>query len=147
MSFHLFLLAAKMSYIGKVIFLTISFLLFHKSSSFDCSSNDDVLQVHLVPHTHDDVGWLKTVDEYFYGANKTIQDAAVQYILDTVITELQKNPNRTFIYVEIAFFKRWWDQQTNQIKEVVKGLVAKKKLEFINGGWCMNDEGLNYIFS
>ena len=70
MSFHLSLLAAKMSYIGKVSFLTIFVLLFHKSSSFDCSSNDDVLQVHLVPHTHDDVGWLKTVDEYFYGANR-----------------------------------------------------------------------------
>ena len=34
---------------------------------------DGKLNVHLVPHSHDDVGWLKTVDQYFVGSNSTIQ--------------------------------------------------------------------------
>lgn len=28
----------------------------------------NMLNVHLLAHTHDDVGWLKTVDQYFYGS-------------------------------------------------------------------------------
>ncbi len=100
--------------------------------------------MHLVPHTHDDVGWLKTVDEYFYGANNSIQHAGVQYILDSVIPALQKNKDRTFIYVEMAFFKRWWDQQDNSMKETVRDLVKKRQLEFINGGWSMNDEAATH---
>ncbi|KAI8485033.1 mannose metabolic process [Branchiostoma belcheri] len=98
------------------------------------------VNVHLVPHTHDDVGWLKTVDQYYYGANNSIQIAGVQYILDSVIPQLEMKPSRTFIYVEIAFFYRWWREQDADMRERVRKLVNNGQLEFINGGWCMNDE-------
>ncbi|XP_072039219.1 lysosomal alpha-mannosidase-like [Amphiura filiformis] len=104
------------------------------------------INVHVVPHTHDDVGWLKTVDQYYYGGRNNIPDAhhTVQYILDSVIPELEKNPSRRFIYVEIAFFWRWWNQQTENMKSRVRKLVSEGRLEFINGGWCSNDEGATH---
>lgn len=46
------------------------------------------INVHLVPHSHDDVGWLKSLDEYYYGDKMEIQRAGVQYILDSVMKEL-----------------------------------------------------------
>ena len=39
------------------------------------SPKEGVLNVHLICHSHDDVGWLKTVDQYYYGANNSIQHA------------------------------------------------------------------------
>ncbi len=56
---------------------------------------------------------------FLFLGNKSIQDAGVQYILDSVMVELAKNPDRKFIYVEIAFFYRWWNEQTDQMKDQV----------------------------
>uniref|UniRef100_A0AAY4F0T7 Lysosomal alpha-mannosidase n=1 Tax=Denticeps clupeoides TaxID=299321 RepID=A0AAY4F0T7_9TELE len=103
-----------------------------------------MLNVHLVPHTHDDVGWLKTVDQYYYGDRNDIQHAGVQYILDSVVEQLQKDPARRFIYVETGFFYRWWRQQDQAMRHIVTQLVDEGRLEFINGGWCMSDEAATH---
>jgi len=58
------------------------------------ATKDGFVNVHLIPHTHDDVGWLKTVDQYFYGKKNEIQVAAVQHIIDSVVEELAKKPQR-----------------------------------------------------
>lgn len=105
------------------------------------TGKEGMLNVHFVCHTHDDVGWLKTVDQYYYGAKNSIQRAGVQYILDSVVRALLEDPAKKFIYVESAFFFRWWDEQSPDMQEKVKKLVSGGQLEFINGGWCMNDEG------
>ena len=64
--------------------------------------------------------------------------------IDTVVQELANDPSRRFIYVEMAFFWRWWNQQTDATKTLVRQLVNEGRLEFINGGWCMNDEATAY---
>ncbi|CAD6253773.1 unnamed protein product [Miscanthus lutarioriparius] len=104
------------------------------------------LNVHVVPHTHDDVGWLKTVDQYYVGSNNSIQGACVQNVLDSLIPALLKDENRKFIYVEQAFFQRWWRNQNDMTKDTVKGLISSGRLELINGGLCMHDEAaVHYI--
>ena len=62
----------------------------HKHNTFAMYLFPDpvIINVHLVPHSHDDVGWLKTVDQYFYGPHPEIQRAGVQYIIDSVVKEL-----------------------------------------------------------
>lgn len=45
----------------------------HRSHAPSEEDKDKFLYIHLIPHSHDDVGWLKTVDQYYYGANSTIQ--------------------------------------------------------------------------
>ncbi|XP_028089458.1 alpha-mannosidase At3g26720 isoform X3 [Camellia sinensis] len=102
--------------------------------------NNGKINVHLVPHSHDDVGWLKTVDQYYVGANNSIRGACVQNVLDSVISALLEDKNRKFIYVEMAFFQRWWRQQSKALKTKVQELVNSGQLEFINGGMCMHDE-------
>lgn len=98
------------------------------------------IQVHLVAHTHDDVGWLKTIDQYYAGTHDEIQRGRVRYIIDSSIDSLLKNEKRRFMYVEIAYFQRWWRNQSEKRKSDVRMLVEQGRLEFVNGGWCMNDE-------
>lgn len=106
-----------------------------------CTQPDkDKINVHLVPHSHDDVGWKKTVEQYFYGTRQDIRKAGVQYILDNVVQSLIRNKQRRFIYVETAFFWLWWQEQTNQTQAIVHELVRSGQLEFINGGLSMADE-------
>ncbi|MED6160733.1 hypothetical protein PIB30_054120 [Stylosanthes scabra] len=102
------------------------------------------INVHLVPHSHDDVGWLKTVDQYYVGSNRSIQEACVENVLDSVVMSLQRDSNRKFMFAEMAFFHRWWVEQSEETQAQVRKLVDAGQLEFINGGWCMHDEAATH---
>ncbi len=40
------------------------------------------------------------MDQYYYGANNSIQEASVSLVLDTVVEQLVADPRRKFIYAE-----------------------------------------------
>ena len=49
---------------------------------------DGPVTVHIVPHSHDDVGWKNTVEEYFDGMRNDIQWTNVRVELSSVINAL-----------------------------------------------------------
>ena len=55
-------------------FVLISFAnnLFDEKTMSNYTNDDDILYIHMIPHSHLDPGWLKTVDEYYYGSRKDI---------------------------------------------------------------------------
>ena len=107
---------------------TCTIIAWNDTSTWTCTSCPAVpdgappLDVHIISHTHDDTGYLSTVDEYY--------ESNVRSILTTVTEELQKNPARRFTYVEIAFFAKWWDEQNNSTKAAFRRLVAEGQLDF-----------------
>eukprot|EP00026_Physarum_polycephalum_P001546 Phypoly_transcript_01548.p1 GENE.Phypoly_transcript_01548~~Phypoly_transcript_01548.p1 ORF type:complete len:1071 (+),score=169.08 Phypoly_transcript_01548:77-3289(+) len=90
--------------------------------------------VYLVPHTHDDVGWILTIDGYY--------QQQVKHILDTTVASLMENPDRKFIYVEQAYFWRWWTDPntTDTQRDNLRTLYKNGQWEFVIGGWVMQDE-------
>ena len=98
------------------------------------------INVHIVPHAHLDLGWLKTFDEYLAGFNNTIQVAGVAWTYQSVYQALERNADRRFISVEMGFLMRWLDTQTADVVAAVKALVAADRLQLINAGWAMHDE-------
>jgi Glycosyl hydrolases family 38 N-terminal domain len=77
----------------------------------------------------------QTIDGYF--------EDQVHYVIDTAIEALMVNPTRKFIYVEQAYFWRWWhaESTTDIQRDNLRSLVKQGRWEFVLGGWVMQDEG------
>ena len=121
----------------KAVFIfLISFIFYEQILS------NEPITVHIIPHTHDDAGWLNTFQEYFDGKGNL--NISVNNILDNMVYSLNEKLDRTFIYVEVAYFEKWYSNITEEKKQQVKDLVKEGRLEFINGGYVMHDEAASY---
>ena len=48
----------------------------------------DTLNVHLIPHSHDDVGWLKTPDQYYFQGMTTFSTLKFYHLRNGVVENL-----------------------------------------------------------
>lgn len=99
------------------------------------------LTIHLVAHSHEDAGYEKTADEYFYGTNQSIRNTGVRYRMDSILHTLAADPTRRFIQVESAFLNMWWETASAAQQSQMQSLVAAGQMELVGGGWVMHDGG------
>lgn len=102
------------------------------------TTNNMCITAHIVPHSHDDVGWLLTPERYYDGCYDPA--GGVQSIIGTMVDALAANKSRTFVQVESYFFNRWWQRQDNATKQKCRDVTDSGQFTFINGGWSMHDE-------
>ncbi|XP_065295621.1 lysosomal alpha-mannosidase-like isoform X2 [Dermacentor albipictus] len=94
------------------------------------------INVHVLCHSHNDAGWLRSVD--------SIYNDTVSSIYDTVLQALGENRRRRYVSAENVFFSRWWKDQSKAIRRRVHNLVQSGRLQFVGGGWVQNDEAVTH---
>ncbi|KAH9495040.1 Alpha-mannosidase 2 [Bulinus truncatus] len=102
-------------------------------------SNPRRLNVVLVPHSHNDPGWLKTVNEYFSDQTR--------HILNNIVNKLTEYPKMTFIWTETVYFSMWWNELDDAVKVHIRRLIRRGQLEITLGGWVMPDEASTHYVS
>nr|CAD7194156.1 unnamed protein product [Timema douglasi] len=96
-------------------------------------------KVILVPHSHNDPGWLKTYESYYHYQTRNI--------LNNMVDKLQHFSNMTFVWSEISFFAQWWESAHPTKRRVVRKLLDEGRLEILTGGWVMTDEANVHIYA
>ena len=63
-----------------------------------------------------------------------------------MVENLYNHPDLSFIWAEVIFFARWWDEQNEEAQKKVRKIINRGQLEFVLGGWTMNDEAVTHYY-
>ena len=97
------------------------------------------VNLHIVPHSHTDAGWIETIDWYY--------DNKIRNIFKNVIKQLEDDHSLTFVWADTNFLHQWYESQNSKTQKKFRKIVERGQIEFTGGGWVQNDESLSDIKS
>lgn len=97
------------------------------------------LTVLIIPHSHNDPGWLRTLEDYFSTSTKNI--------FDVMLNKLAQHPDMRMVWAETVFLALWYDQASVESRISLKKLVDNGQLDLVTGGWVMPDEASTHYYS
>lgn len=97
------------------------------------------LNVVIVPYSHVDAGWLRTVEEYYVNH--------VKGILNNMVVKLSRYEEMKFVWAETVFLSMWWNELDDDVKHKTRLLIERGQLEIVLGGWVMSDEASTHYVS
>lgn len=87
--------------------------------------------VYLVCHSHNDVGWLETIDWYY--ENK------VKLTLNNMLDLLISRPDMKFVWAEVYFLSRYLQDYPERKLQIISA-IQQGQFEIVGGGWVQHDE-------
>ena len=100
------------------------------------SYKDNEFVFHLVAHSHDDLGWLVSEEEY--------SDLIVSHILRSSTEYINGHPGTKFSFCNIGFLKHWIDTNPRNA-DLFKQAVKDGRMEVLNGGYSVHDNASPYF--
>ncbi|XP_028032101.1 lysosomal alpha-mannosidase-like [Bombyx mandarina] len=102
-----------------------------------------MLNVHIVPHTHGELGYTRTFPQHYTGEFMKGQQPSLinmKRILDYTISELWAQEHRKFTFSDTPYLFHWWANRDATVRRMVYTLLRQGRLFIVGGAWGMVDE-------